>query len=710
MPIRLVLGLHNHQPVGNFGSVFAQAHHDSYQPFVQLIAQYPALKWTLHISGPLLEWQEKHRPAYIRQLNELVASQQLEMLGGAFYEPILSMLPARDRIGQIRRYSEKLLELFGVSVQGMWLAERVWEPTMASDLADAGIRFTLLDDHQLIQAGLDESALHEPYWTEDAGKLLAIFPISEPMRYHVPWHKPEDAIQYLRELGHAFPNAVVVCADDGEKFGAWPGTHTHCYTNGWLKQFFDLLLAESQTGAIQTVHLADVMKERTIDRLIYLPDGSYREMTEWALPTARQKLYQAIQQKLDQWPEWTAVDKNHVKRFLRGGLWRNFRMKYAEVREMYARMLEVSQAVEDARQRQDPHALEAERELYRGQCNCSYWHGAFGGCYLPHLRQAVYHHLLQADRLVHPVTLHHVECTEKDFNLDGQPEICLRSHHLAAYIAPHQGGMIYELDLFPIRHNLQMGMARRPELYHASLLEAAENQTKAAQVSLVNEGPSCKQAGLDKRLQYDRAPRKSWLDHILPPQASIDQLQAEQETELGPFLAMPYTLAVECSTHDARLQLSRTAEVFGHTVKLTKQLHLSGKQDALALHYQLEGAPSTPPFRLAVEFLCAGMAAQQPDRYYSWPGHAKGGTLESQLDLVHLHELSLTDEWLKLTTRLHSDTPAGIWALPLQTVSQSEGGYETVHQGCRIFFHWLIDLSQGGIWTNNLEWSFQFLH
>ena len=305
MPIRLVLGLHNHQPVGNFGSVFAQAHHDSYQPFVQLIAQYPALKWTLHISGPLLEWQEKHRPAYIRQLNELVASQQLEMLGGAFYEPILSMLPARDRIGQIRRYSEKLLELFGVSVQGMWLAERVWEPTMASDLADAGIRFTLLDDHQLIQAGLDESALHEPYWTEDAGKLLAIFPISEPMRYHVPWHKPEDAIQYLRELGHAFPNAVVVCADDGEKFGAWPGTHTHCYTNGWLKQFFDLLLAESQTGAIQTVHLADVMKERTIDRLIYLPDGSYREMTEWALPTARQKLYQAIQQKLDQWPEWT---------------------------------------------------------------------------------------------------------------------------------------------------------------------------------------------------------------------------------------------------------------------------------------------------------------------------------------------------------------------------------------------------------------------
>ncbi len=39
----------------------------------------------------------------------------------------------------------------------------------------------------------------------------------------------------------------------------------------------------------------------------------------------------------------------------------------------------------------------ARAELYRGQCNCAYWHGAFGGIYLPHLRNAVYNHLIAAE-------------------------------------------------------------------------------------------------------------------------------------------------------------------------------------------------------------------------------------------------------------------------------------------------------------------------
>ncbi len=710
MPVRLVLGLHNHQPVGNFEDVFAQAHHDSYQPFVHLIAQYPTLRFALHISGPLLEWQERHRPAYLRELNHLVERGQLEILGGAFYEPILTMLPRRDRIGQIRRYSEKLNDLFGVTVEGMWLAERVWEASLASDLAEAGIKFTLLDDHQFVQAGLEDAELHEPYWTEDEGRLLTVFPISEPMRYLVPWKEPAAAIRYLKELGQAHPNAVVVCADDGEKFGAWPETHRHCYTNGWLKQFFDGLQEELAAGTIQMCHLSEVLRATPANKIVYFPDGSYREMTEWALPAPRQRTYQRLQQEIDHAAKWSPEEKAVLKRFLRGGVWRNFRMKYPEVREMYARMLEVSEAVEAARQRQDPHLEEAERELYRGQCNCSYWHGAFGGLYLPHLRHAVYHHLLQADRLVRSVARNHVECQERDFNLDGRKEICVRNHHLAVYLSPHEGGMIYELDLFPIRHNLQAGLARRPEPYHAAIQEAARGKQDAHQVSLIAEGPRFKQEGLEKRLQYDFSPRKSWLDHFLHEAVSLEQVQQGAFGEAGSFLGQPYEAKLTCSPHEAEAALTRSADVFGQPLTLTKTLRLSGKQDDLALHYHIEGSPKSPRFRLAVEFLFAGMAAGQPDRYFSWSGQAKAGPLEAMLQLTDLTEFGLTDEWLKLHTKLRSAQPAGVWTLPLQTVSQSEGGYEMVHQGSRVFFHWLIDLRQGGSWSNELHWQFQFLH
>ena len=74
-------------------------------------------------------------------------------------------------------------------------------------------------------------------------------------------------------------------------------------------------------------------------------------------------------------------------------------MRYPESDEMYARMLGISRRLVEtsAREGADPDYLEiARRELYRGQCNCSYWHGAFGGLYLPHLRNAVYRGLINA--------------------------------------------------------------------------------------------------------------------------------------------------------------------------------------------------------------------------------------------------------------------------------------------------------------------------
>ena len=128
-----------------------------------------------------------------------------------------------------------------------------------------------------------------------------------------------------------------------------------------------------------------------------LPEGSYREMTEWALPTDQQVVYKRITEQLKQQPEW-----DEAKPFVRAGFWRNFLVKYPESNELYCRSREVSsrfQSVENsdvARQRPDLLHL-AKMELYRGQCNCPFWHGAFGGLYLPHLRNAIYRHLIAAD-------------------------------------------------------------------------------------------------------------------------------------------------------------------------------------------------------------------------------------------------------------------------------------------------------------------------
>src|SRR6185369_5875814 len=84
-------------------------------------------------------------------------------------------------------------------------------------------------------------------------------------------------------------------------------------------------------------------------------------------------------------------------RWLRGGFWRNFQVKYREINDLHKQMLRTSakvaampvEAVRDA-------ALD---HLYRGQSNDCYWHGLFGGIYIAHMRAATFEHLIAAEDL-----------------------------------------------------------------------------------------------------------------------------------------------------------------------------------------------------------------------------------------------------------------------------------------------------------------------
>src|SRR6188508_1465940 len=279
-PLRLCLVLHNHQPVGNFGGVFEQAYQDSYLPFLDLFESYPAeLRISLHTSGPLMEWLDEHHGDYVDRLARLVSSGRIEIIGGPFYEPILTMIPSRDRIGQIESYTEWLQSRLGAKIQGMWMPERVWEQSLTADLAAAGMKYTVLDDFHFKNAGLTDEQLYGYYLTEDDGRTLAIFPGSEPLRYTIPFQHPQQSIDYLRGIAEKWPGAVVVFGDDGEKFGTWPETKKHVYEDGWLTRFFDLLMANQHW--IQTTTLGEAFDNAAPIGKVYLPEGSYREMTEW---------------------------------------------------------------------------------------------------------------------------------------------------------------------------------------------------------------------------------------------------------------------------------------------------------------------------------------------------------------------------------------------------------------------------------------------
>ncbi|QGJ69560.1 Retaining alpha-glucosidase [Planctomycetales bacterium 10988] len=698
--IRFVLTLHNHQPIGNFDGVFEQSYQDSYLPFLDVLDEYPTLPVALHTSGSLMEWLVVHHPEYVERLAQMVIDGRCEIVGGSHFEAILTMLPRRDRIGQIRSYSDWLEEHLGARVRGMWIPERVWEPGLVSDLVDAGIEYIILDDFHLRGAGLEDKDLHGYYVTEDEGRLLKVFPGSERLRYLIPFGSPEATVDYLRGIAEQQPGAVMVFGDDGEKFGTWPDTKQHVYEDRWLHHFCQALLAQKEWLKVTTLaesidHLPPVGK-------VYIPNASYREMTEWSLPAERLMEYEHLHHDMEHDHRWATISK-----FTRGGLWRNFKIKYPETDEMYSRMLMISQRLEALERQgyQGELVDSARQELYRGQCNCGYWHGAFGGMYLPHLRNAVFNHLIAAENILDQVEgireESRVTIEAGDYNHDARQEVKLANQKLIAFFAPSQGGMMYELDIRSICLNLLASLTRHPEAYHQKVL--AGPNANQGEVASIHDRVVFKQEGLDQKLLYDTYPRKSLVDHFYDTEISQMSVADCSAMERGDFAGGVYETRMRRSAEHVQIEMSRKGNAWGHPFTVTKRITLPREEALLRIDYELTDLPPNHPLHFGVEFNFAAMPSGADDRYFFNQQDERLGQLGSHLDLVKCPGIGLRDEWLGLGVELHLSRPSGIWTFPIETVSQSEAGFELVHQSVALQPHWILQGNAEGKWSVSME-------
>jgi alpha-amylase len=87
------------------------------------------------------------------------------------------------------------------------------------------------------------------------------------------------------------------------------------------------------------------------------------------------------------------------------------------------------------------------------------------------------------------------------------------------------------------------------------------------------------------------------------------------------------------------------------------------------------------------------------DRYFRDGEGNSLGQLGERLDLVDVDALGLTDEWLGIAVDLKLDRPSCLWTHPIETVSQSEGGFELVHQSVVVEPHWYVEADAQGRWS-----------
>ena len=683
--IKLIMILHNHQPVGNFGWVFENATNDSYGPYLDILEKHPHIKTGLHTTGPLLEWLEENRPDYLDRIAKLVDKGQVEILGGAFYEPILSKLPDRDKHGQIQMMSDWIGKRFGKRPEGCWVAERIWEPYFASIYGSEGLAYTTLDNTHFRYAGVDDKDIWGSYYTEDQGEGLRVLPIDYKLRYLIPFSEPQETIDYIGALKDRGVTAVTY-ADDGEKFGVWPGTKKWVYEDKWLERFFSALEENSQW--IDIVLPGDYVRSTKPKGLVYLPTASYKEMSEWALPTPSQVQLSEAEKSFEGDDRYDAL-----KPFVRGGFWRNFLSKYPEVHNMYRRMLMVSKEVEDARGK--PEYAEAAKYLYRAQCNCGWWHGVFGGLYLNFLRRTIYENLIKAELLV---TDRENRAWIADFDGDSYDEVLLKNDSMNLIVAPQQGGAALELDLFQTAFNIFDTMTRREEAYHHLIPE--DDDAPVDEHASIHDAIRSKEADIRRFLIYDKYRRLNFIDHFVSQDTSLDAFVSGEWNELGDFINGEYTVATVKNSPSPEVYMSRkgsvrtsAGETAAHVHKRISLAKSGGRLDVL-YGVEMDGAPEGLLF--GVELNLGLQSGYADDSYIEIPGKKlKDKQLASTGEVEDVKELIITIDWMPLKIKISFSKAAKLLRFPVETVSQSEGGVERSYQNTCLLPLWQPECDNG---------------
>jgi len=671
--LHLILAFHNHQPVGNFEHVLEECYRKSYLPFLETLLDHPMLKAVLHYSGNLLIWIKEKHPEAADIIKTLVDSGRVELLSGGLYEPILSVLPEKDRTLQITEMSKFIKKNFGYQPKGMWLAERVWEPQMPKFIAKAGIEYVPIDDHHFKLTGLEEDDLLGYYVTEDEGSELCVFPGSEKLRYMIPFRTVDEIISYFRQTYLLGGNPLLTMADDGEKFGVWPNTYKHVYEERWLDKF--LSAVERSSEWIETTTFSEYRsKFRPLGRT-YLPTASYREMGEWTLPAKEGLEYERVLEELQK----TIGDR--AKQLLRGGIWRSFMVKYPEANHIHKRMFMISKKVHTALKEDPKKRRDALIELWKGQCNDAYWHGVFGGLYLPHLRSALYRHLIRAESASAEILKTRTSVIRNDFDCDGFDDVLVNTRRYAMAVT-EKGGSLSELSLYKQAVNICDIISRRPEAYHAKLTDASH--ARHDETRTIHEMLSVKEEGLSGHLAYDPCRRTSLKDRFFPANTTIGDVVRSAQEELGDFVEGVYAMRPSQKGEAFSLSLSREGIAGQNRLTIEKTLTPAGPKK-IRVDYTLAGAYS-------------GLFAVEMNLSLLGSPHAlirRGAkTLTVRSTAVHenVRNFSVRDKYLDLVIDFTFNEGIVLWHYPVETVSLSEDGVERLYQGTCFLFIRNIEL------------------
>lgn len=174
--------------------------------FCKLHDAFSELPITLAPSGSFIEWASASDSPFIYWLREMISRSQIELVGGAFYEPLFPLIPQGDLISQIELLTETIRKEFAKKVRGCFVPFSAWEPHLVEPLKKCGMNYVFLDSRLLKQASL---APYQVALIEHNGKTIFALPVEYSFS-DISAFTPKDFFNFLLNIASCNNSCIVI--------------------------------------------------------------------------------------------------------------------------------------------------------------------------------------------------------------------------------------------------------------------------------------------------------------------------------------------------------------------------------------------------------------------------------------------------------------------------------------------------------------------
>jgi hypothetical protein len=416
--ISMILGSHAHVSPGAAEEEFQAAYEQKLRPFISSLCKYPKIHASLHYSGVLLYWVERNHPELFMLIDDLISRRQVEILGGGFYEPMLPLIPAQDRLDQIELLTTYVRKHFGKRPLGCWIPALAWEQHLVGTLSSSGMGYTFLAEKQFALAGLEGDALSYPCISEDQGKLITVFPIAQSLESALAEKNISLILEELKAPESGEGEKIISIFP--QKLAAVEGERPE-YT--WNRFFEELSLSESH---VEWISPGKILKNLRGLKKAGFPDSMSPFEGETILSPRR------------------------------------FVIEHPEANGIYAKMIFVNVLIRQLRGDKS-RKQSAREELLKAQ-DCGLYRPGSRSLFRHSLRKTAYHALLCAEGLTREKGKFNPSLVQYDFDLDGEDEYLFLDGKINCYIQSPLAA-VFELDYLPKAWNYldagSEGAARR---------------------------------------------------------------------------------------------------------------------------------------------------------------------------------------------------------------------------------------------------------